>query len=59
MCTSGFKSRYLLASVVGKVREGETARLAKEAIERVREEARRLELPTKGLLLCTDRGSAF
>ena len=39
--------------------EGETARLAKEAIERAREEARRLGLPTKGLLLGTDQGSAF
>ncbi len=53
------ESRYLLASVVGKVGEGETARLAKEAMERAREEARRLGLPTKGLLLRTDRGSAF
>jgi len=53
------ESRYLLASVAGKVGEGETARLAKEAMERAREEARRLGLPTKGLLLRTDRGSAF
>ena len=53
------ESRYLLASVVGQVGEGETARLAKEAIERAREEARRLGLPTKGLLLRTDQGSAF
>ena len=53
------ESRYLLASVAGKVGEGETARLAREAIERARGEARRLGLPTKGLLLRTDRGSAF
>lgn len=53
------ESRYLLASVAGRVGEGETARLAKEALERAREEAKRLGLPTKGLLLCTDRGPAF
>ncbi len=53
------KSRYLLASVAGRVGEGETARLAKEALERAREEARRLGLPTQGLLLRTDQGSAF
>ena len=53
------KSRYLLASVAGRVGEGETARLAKEALERTREEARRLGLSTKGLLLRTDRGLAF
>jgi len=53
------ESRYLLASVAGRVGEGETARLAKEALERAREEARRLGLPTQGLLLHTDRGSAF
>ncbi|WP_276959719.1 integrase core domain-containing protein [Allomeiothermus silvanus] len=51
--------RYLLASVAGQVGEGETARLAKEAMERAREEARRLGFPTQGLLLRTDRGSAF
>jgi len=45
--------------VAGKVGEGETARLAKEALERAQEEARGLGLPTKGLLLRTDRGSAF
>jgi len=48
-----------LASVAGKVGEGETARLAKEAMERAREEAGRLGLPTKSLLLRTDQGSAF
>jgi len=53
------KSRYLLASVAGRVGEGETAGLAKEALERAREEARRLGLPTQGLLLRTDQGSAF
>ena len=53
------KSRYLLASVAGRVGEGEIARLAKEALERAREEARRLGLPTQGLLLHTDQGSAF
>ncbi len=53
------ESRHLLASVAGRVGEGETARLAKEALERAREEARRLGLPTKGLLLRTDQGSAF
>jgi len=53
------ESRYLLASVAERVGEGETARLAKEAIERAREEARKLGLPTKGLRLRTDRGSAF
>ena len=53
------ESCYLLASVVGKVGEGETARLAKEAIERARGEARRLGLPTKGLLLRTNRGPAL
>ena len=52
-------SRYLLTSVAGKVGEVETAGLAREAIERAREEARRLGLPTKGLLLRTDRGAAF
>jgi len=41
------ESRYLLASVVDQVGEGETARLAKEAIERAREEARGLGLSTK------------
>lgn len=51
--------RYLLASVVERVGEGETARLAKEAMERAREEAKRLGLPIKGLLLRTDQGSAF
>ncbi len=53
------ESRYLLASVAGRVGEGESARLAYEAIERAREEARRLGLPTKNLLLRTDRGPAF
>ncbi len=53
------ESRYLLASVAGRAGEGETARLAKEALERAREEARRLGLPTQGLLLRTDQGSAF
>jgi len=48
------ESHSLLASVASKVGEGETARLAKEAMERAREEARRLGLPTKGLLLRTD-----
>lgn len=47
------ESRYLLASVAGQVGEGETARLAKEAMERAREEARRLGFPTQG------RGSCF
>lgn len=53
------ESRYLLASVGDQVGEGETARLAKEAMERAREEARRLGFPTQGLLLRADRGSAF
>ena len=48
------ESRYLLASVAGRVGEGETARLAKEALGRAREEARRRGLPTQGLLLRTD-----
>ena len=53
------ESRYLLARVASKVGEGETARLAREAIEWAREEARRLGLPTKALLFRTDRGLAF
>ena len=53
------ESRYLLASVAGRIGEGETARLVKEAMGRAREEARKLGLPTQGLLLRTDRGSAF
>ena len=39
--------------------EGETAGLARETIERAREEAGSLGFPTKGLLLRTERGSAF
>ena len=53
------ESRYLLASVAGRAGEGESARLAYEAIARAREEAKRLGLPTKNLLLRTDRGPAF
>ena len=53
------ESRCLLARVAGKVGEGETAGLAKEAMEWAREEARRLGLPPKSLLLRADWGSAF
>ncbi len=53
------ESRYPLASVAGRAGEGESARLAYEAIARAWEEAKRLGLPTKNLLLRTDRGPSF
>jgi len=43
--------------VVGKVEKGETAGLAKEALEQAREEARRLRLPTVGRNLRLEGGA--